>query len=315
MLKWLIHGRISLALPPRLMGGNAQPPPPSPMSVALSLGAGSEGNTKKRAERGSKAPAAAAAKRPKAKRDISEASFTFASAPTVVPIGPVFQCDACLARSDCEPWGVHQTITSADGNAQQQPVGNCCAKHFAVHQKCHNFMKFTDFCEKYKADAHFKNEVDTLASTISSGETSPNNFGRESVSMETQQLLVIESSSYSVLRESDLKNLGGNASKAARAAPLYLPCNLDGKEGSEVVYFMSNGVVDYPKAKIVTMIGPATASPRWRRTSTCSRRRVIWHFLHTQDQGFELTRVSNHSLQPQHIQFVNMCCRKWFASV
>ncbi len=46
--------------------------------------------------------------------------------------------------------------------------------HFAVHQTCLNFMKLMDFCEKHKADASFKNEVDTLPPTILSGETPPN---------------------------------------------------------------------------------------------------------------------------------------------
>ena len=168
--------------------------------------AGLEGCCKKRAERGGKAPSGAAAKRPKARQDIFEHSPAAASAPVLVPLGAVFHRDACLARSDCELWGAHQSVSSADGTAHQQPVGYCCAKHFAVHKKCLHFMKLTDFCEKYKADNIFKDEVDSLATTILKGETPPSNFSRESVSMETQQLLVIESPSYNVLRENDLKD-------------------------------------------------------------------------------------------------------------
>ena len=94
---------------------------------------------------------------------------------------------------------------------------------------------------------------------------------------------MIESPSYSVLRESDLKSLGGNASRAARAAPLYLPCNLDGKEGSEVVYLMSDGEVDFPKAKLVTMIGPRHSQLAMEAHEHLLKSQGALAFLHAQD--------------------------------
>ena len=144
-------------------------------------------------------------------------------------------------------------------------------------------MDFPDFCEKYKADAIFQNDVDTTAPTILSGGAPPINSARECVSIETQQLVVIVGPSYSVLRESDLKHLGGDASKASRAAPLYLPCLLDGTEGAKLVYLMSDGKVDYPKAKLVTMLGPRHSQFAMEAHEHLLKSQGALAFLHAQD--------------------------------